>query len=73
MDFFFLLYLNNELGRSWSLLGLKQCAKSSLHVMSGITKWAGYRHRIYPLRSSISSQNKSLIMTFHLKKKNTKK
>ena len=73
MDFFFLLYLNNELGRSWSLLGLKQCAKSSLHVMPGITKWAGYRHRIDPLRSSISGQNKSLNMTFHLKKKITEK
>ena len=72
--FFSLLYLNNELGRSWFLLGLwKQCAKSCLHVISEITKWAGYRHRIDPLRSSISGQNKSLNMTFHLKKKITEK
>ena len=55
--FFSLLYLNNELRRSWFLLGLwKQCAKSCLHVISEITKWAGYRHRIDPLRSSISGQ-----------------
>lgn len=52
---------------------LKQCAKSCLHVMSEIIKWAGYRHRIDPLRSSISGQNKSLNMTFHLKKKITEK
>ena len=71
--FLSLLYLNNELRRSWFLLGLKQCAKSCLHVISEITKWAGYRHRIDPLRSSISGQNKSLNMTFHLKKKITEK
>ena len=71
--FLSLLYLNNELRRSWFLLGLKQCAKSCVHVISEITKWAGYRHRIDPLRSSISGQNKSLNMTFHLKKKITEK
>ena len=54
--FFSLLYMNNELRRSWFLLGLKQCAKSCLHVISEITKWAGYRHRIDPLCSSISGQ-----------------